>query len=745
MRHDTTTRGCARSTLSPGQELVLVFALYLLLAAVLTYPVITGLGSHIPGFGDAPRMVWDVWRFASAITDPEASPTTTNLIFHPLPAVSLTWEGVPSLLIALPVEWAFGPVVAYNSLFFLSFVLSASLTYLVARHLSASRVASFVAGLVFAFSAYQYAQGTGRVHVFSTQWLPLFLLSLLELWEKRTVGRAMLLSVAMAAVVMNSPYYALYFLAPLLVWFFLYHLWRHRSRLLERRFLSGVALALAVAAAGTLVVYPRLLFADRGTAAALTRATGDTERYSADLLAFLLPARDHPVFGSLVAPVYDNFTAPENLPEMTVYLGYGALLLAAWGLRARGRNDVAFWAILALIGFFLSLGPILHVNGDTLFPLPYAALQRLPFFGKLRNPNRACVTLLLPMAVLASYGLSDLLDKVGNRAWIRYAVGALVVSCICFETLYAFPYPVLDTTLPAFYQELASDMEEGALFEVPSGLGNQSSTSWRMFYQIYHHREIAQAHLAREPLAVILFPHWVLHGELLSPPVTLLESDNWPAFEAAFGRLLAYNEFRYVIAQRQAGPLARPYSEEEYEEVRVFLRRSLGEPVYEDEGLVAHRVSPQEVMARATFSGQLELLDHLLVESTSCPDGRPTCTFLVTFWRANSTLDADYHLRLQLTEGDAGQVVGRVSQRLGYQFSVDDSRARYRTSWWAPGVVVADYSLLPSTDSEGVPLSGPLEVRLRVVQQATKTTLTVQSEHYAIDDRGRLVIGSYSP
>jgi|GEM_PF-3434678 len=738
--------GQARRGLSPARELVLVSALYLLLTAVLTYPTVLRLGSHIPGHRDAPRMVWDIWAFSRAITDPQLRLSTTELLFHPLPNVSTLWEATPSLLLGIPLVFLLGPVATYGLFFLVSFVLTGLLTYLLARHLSVNRMASFVAGVIFSFSAYHFAHGAdGHLHLFSMQWLPLFVLSLLRFWDRPRFPRAWHLAISMALMVANSPYYTLYFLAPVLVCFVAYQMGKERARLLERRFLSGLFLALAVSVISAFVVYARLFFADEATAEALTGYGGETLRYSADLLAYLTPSPHHPVFGTLVAPLYANFTAPHNTVELTVYVGLVALLLAVWGLRTRGKSALSFWVLLALVGFILSLGPVLHINGRSVTALPYALLTRLPVFWTLRAPSRACVALQLAVSVLAGYGLSDLLGRMRGRESGKIAFGAAVVLAISFESLYALPYPTSSTELPAFYRQLEAGQEQGARFELPTGLGNNPSTAWYMLYQTYHGEELAHGYLARVPESVLDFPRLVLRGRLLSPSVSLLESDNWPAFEAALGDLLAYNDIRYVVVQQRAGPYARPYSYAEYGEVRASLSRSLGAPVYEDDGLAAYEIVPREAQVCGSFAGKLELVDHKLVETTSCPDGNSSCTFLVTFWRARVALPDKYDLHVHVIQQVGEKTHAGRDHRLGYQYSLRNRHLYYDTTWWAPGVVVADYTLLPSENRDGVLLSGMADISIWLADAETGVVLDVQSDLCAADGWGRLLIGSYSP
>ena len=138
-------------------------------------------------------------------------------------------------------------------------------------------------------------------------------------------------------------------------------------------------------------------------------------------------------------------------------------------------------------------------------------------------------------------------------------------------------------------------------------------------------------------------------------------------------------------------------------------------------------------------------MDHKLVETTVCPQGANRCTFLVTLWRAAEPPGEKYGFHLQLARPDTGAVVAGQSHNLGYQYSRGEERACYNTTWWAPGVVIADYALLPTVDAEGAALSGPLDVRVWVANPQTGAVLEADSERFAVDERGRLLLDELVP
>ncbi len=80
--------------------------------------------------------------------------------FAPLTGVTSFTEHLLLLYpIASPIVWATGnPILAYNVVFLLSPVLNGVATYALARELTQSRAAAFIAGLAFAFAPYQSVQ-----------------------------------------------------------------------------------------------------------------------------------------------------------------------------------------------------------------------------------------------------------------------------------------------------------------------------------------------------------------------------------------------------------------------------------------------------------------------------------------------------------------------------------------------------------------------------------------------------------
>ena len=81
-------------------------------------------------------------------------------------------------IFSTPIIWLTGdPLVAYNVVFFLSFVLSALAAYFLAFTISRRHDCAFLAGLAFGFAPYRMAQ-FAHVQVLSAYWMPVALAAL---------------------------------------------------------------------------------------------------------------------------------------------------------------------------------------------------------------------------------------------------------------------------------------------------------------------------------------------------------------------------------------------------------------------------------------------------------------------------------------------------------------------------------------------------------------------------------------
>ncbi|RLC78598.1 MAG: hypothetical protein DRI61_09655, partial [Chloroflexi bacterium] len=378
-------------------HLLVLFA-YLLIALIMSYPLVLQFASAIPGDGfDGWQNYWNLWWVKKALLEEHTSPYFTDYLYYPT-GVSLLFHTLNPFngLITLPVQLLFGLTVAYNVVVIFSFVMAAYGTFLLAKYVlvqggqqpaASSKQAfltAFVAGLIYAFSPFHFAHLLGHMQVFSLEWVPFFALYLLRITnhETRINGggslRQALVACSLVLILASlcdwyQTFYLGIFTALYLLW-----LWR-RKALTGGVFLRVGAVFVPFAILLSPLLMPMVMEAVHYNY--MVMPLQHLELLSADLLAFFTPSEFHPLWGRWAGKLASHFTA--SLSERTVFLGYVPLILAGTALWKRWRDEnTRFWFLVGVVFFVLALGPVLHIGGQTEFtpwklriPLPYALLQ----------------------------------------------------------------------------------------------------------------------------------------------------------------------------------------------------------------------------------------------------------------------------------------------------------------------------------------------------------------------------------
>ncbi|MEZ4677471.1 MAG: hypothetical protein R2932_24970 [Caldilineaceae bacterium] len=339
---------------------------YLLLTAVMTWPLITILSSAIPGDGfDGWQNYWNQWWIKVALVDRLQSPLQTDLLYYPT-GVGLYFHTLNPFngVTTLPVQVSFGLIPAYNAVVFLSWSLAGYGVYLLVlwllrtnRDLAPSVLpvnqvlAAFIAGAIFTFSPFHMAHLLGHMQVMSLQWIPFYTLYLLRGIQQIRHRQPWLRSALFAGLFLT--------LAGLCDWYFVLYiffftgltlLWILLSSLRSQAKFSPIGSRLAIllppivaGAAMLLVLSPILLPMMREATqfSFMVRPTSDLYILSATVMDFFVPNRLHTLWRQLDVQWPGNQIAP--LSERTIAIGYLALLLAGVALWQQRRSARFGW------------------------------------------------------------------------------------------------------------------------------------------------------------------------------------------------------------------------------------------------------------------------------------------------------------------------------------------------------------------------------------------------------------------
>src|SRR5258706_308046 len=323
---------------------------YLAIAAAMTWPLLAApsrLGfANMDVFGNVWTLAWDVHQGAR---DPLRL-FDSNMFFPYTLSLAYAESLLPQALLAAPVVALGGwPLLAYNVVFILSFVMSGVGAYLLAEDVAGSAGGAFLAGLAFAFCAYRWAHVV-HLQSLTVQWLPLALLSLRRLWRNGSMAAAAGLALFTTLQVLSSGYYAL--LMAIALGITMLAEWRRGGAPRNAR---RMVAALVVSGLCVLPVFAayRVVQQRHG----FTRGRDEAAAWSARPASYLDP-------GVFVGPPHLARLHSMIQDGEPLYPGTVIWVLAAVGIvAARGTLEAMWAAALTVTGFVLSLGPRIDVAG----------------------------------------------------------------------------------------------------------------------------------------------------------------------------------------------------------------------------------------------------------------------------------------------------------------------------------------------------------------------------------------------
>ncbi len=513
---DTAGRSVEGRAAAIVRQLLWAFAIaiaYSLLTVLFTWPLVTQLTDHVLAYGDPVDSAWRLgWGQQQILAHPlhlfDAN------IFYPYDRTYLFDELLLGIaLITLPLRLlTTNPVLIYNLALLSTFVLSAGASYALARHLRCGPVASFVAGLIYAFAPLHMAHLT-HLGLLSGQYFPLAILLLDRIvrpaahWSAGVRWRdAVALAVVLALQALSAQYYAFYLFFVVGGFVGL----RLIQEGLRRQFPAPMVWArLLVAGALAAVCVAPFFFGYRTVQGdyVVERSIAQNAYYSANIASFFTADGQNWLWGTLTAPLreYGRYTL-----ERLMFPGLIALLLAVIGVVAGWRRWLVQYLIcLGLGAAILALGPNLYLTADNksiLFTrMPYGFLYfHLPGFDSMRVPARFGILYGLSVAGLAAVGVNWLLGWVATWrlkaiAGRTVGIGLAVILClgISIESLNRPFAPVPLATreqAPPVYRWLATQ-SDAVVLELPFVIPDHPDQTGMLgdlyqFYSLYHQRPV---------------------------------------------------------------------------------------------------------------------------------------------------------------------------------------------------------------------------------------------------------------
>jgi hypothetical protein len=447
------------------------------LVVLFTWP----LASNPSGYArldsaDGQYSVWNVGWVAHALTTRGTTILDAN-IFHPHRATLAFSElNIGAGTLGLPIYLITGSAVAaHNAAVLAGLWLSLIGTALLVWRLTRSRPAACVAAVLFTFCPYLYSHTT-HVQLMMTFGLPWTLLALHRFAEAPSWWRAAALGAALGVLALCCGYYGV--LGAFLVGLGCLYTGITRRRIGRPLWWAQVS---AAALTSLLVVLPFFVpFLELQRETGFARSMDEAYYYAADWRAYL------------ASSAWGHRWMLRHIGRYSEVLfpGFVALAFAVVGVVRGGRRDggsgdssaptgrreaVGFYALAAVLAFWISLGPRAGL---------YALLYKtVPAFSLLRAPGRFGIGVALSLAVLAGFGVAALTH---GGSWRRRVAGAALCVVAGLELWTAWPARRVPP-VPAAYLTLAR-LPPGPVVALPFFWSppDFSRHAYYMFTSTYH-------------------------------------------------------------------------------------------------------------------------------------------------------------------------------------------------------------------------------------------------------------------
>lgn len=564
----------------------------LFLAFALTWPVVTDPSSLLIGHpgNDTWNHIWGYWWVGEALSqglwpinaDKLAFPNGGTLYFIDTMQAVFSW----------PIQIIFGPEVAYNFVMIIQIALCGFAAWLLTWKVTGDPKASFAALFIYEMSPHLLGQSyNGISETVCAGWFPLTLWCMLNMMDRPSIKRALILGVVGSVCILTSWYYGLFtFLAAciLLSWYMFKRGWLYQWKSI----FIGVVIASVtafVAIIGPLLSFSASLSAEN---AIVTRDPKFVEssllnHNITDVVAFFHPT---------TIPSPDLFSLYGEQLIIVIYLGWIAMLLAGYALLfAHRTQETGPWIWLLVIFLIFSLGPYLHFGGEYLLvegkkiPLPFLPLYKaFPVFDRISHPFRFVTGVNLALAVMASHAMRLLIRNKGEFAKTIILSALLLTLWAEYKWFSpaALPIPHSEAYISKAYHDMTKDPVEGAVLDIPLSVPNLERAIY-VWNQSVHNRPIPWG--LNDPM-----PN-ALQRNLLTRTLVQIEATRAIGLPSVLpeldliiaSRSLARQGYRYIVLHKKMYPSFK------MQQTSDLLHSLFGPPTsYEEDDILVFTIEP---------------------------------------------------------------------------------------------------------------------------------------------------------
>jgi hypothetical protein len=214
---------------------------------------------------------------------------------------------------------------------------------------------------------------------------------------------------------------------------------------------------------------------------------------------------------------------------------------------------------------------------------PYARSYEQYLLPIIREPDRFNLLLVIPLSVIAGWGMNVVFKKLDGMIF-RYLAVALVVVFIFFDSI-IWPHHFLSAKIPAWYDSLADDPDDYGLLEIPM---ERQRSEWYMFYQLTHQKALVYGHVSRLPREAYRFiDHVPLLAYLDDHSGSHLPT--YPLHITEQLRMLHDVDIPYLVLHRDSGTIK--FLDDR--DISFWRRFLVTAPIYEDDEVIIYSTDPE--------------------------------------------------------------------------------------------------------------------------------------------------------
>lgn len=503
------------------------FAFYTVIFLVLTYPLVFNFSSAIAGAtdSDAPVFFWNAWQLEKQIMEKDFGLSTNDLLFPTNPSlITHTYTQLQSIIVAFFNIFFNNLVLSFNLVFLLFSVLSAYFAYKFFYLLTSHKLASILAGQLFAFQAmWSIYVMFGTQNLLSIWFLPCTLF-LYELYRKKRKARFGIIGgIVLGLSLVNGFYPFAFTFVGIIIYSLLRLVFSNKRSLLQ--YLKGVIYFVMgfIVSAGWKIV---ILFQNIDYSSSLSiPSVSHVDFYHADFMNILRPVQFHPWWG-----VWSNWFRDISITNGNSFIGFTVigiiLLFITLIFVKKAKVDEKKLILLFALGYFLvlllSFGPILHFFGyNTGIYMPHYLLQKIfTQINNLRVPMRWLLMGQIFFAGMVMYFIRYIFNQT-NKSFQKVLFTIISIGfLIDVAYLPRQIIPIHDSSTEAYRQ--IENNEKGTVLNIPIEINNGfftvgETSCMSMVYQTIHGNPIIGGRLSRMEENIKDYSEFPIMKYLLAP------------------------------------------------------------------------------------------------------------------------------------------------------------------------------------------------------------------------------------